>query len=111
MTSEKRYPTINGREYYVKIVETARRKRVTVYNADRNSRYRVRGADKNYIVNREKWRGRWLWFGRDSTLPIEEMVQNVLNEAVCIREDKEEEEEEYQEKINRAISTIGELHE
>lgn len=110
MPIEKKYPTINGNKYYVKIVETHRKKRVTVYNADDNVNYYIRGSGKNYIVNNKKWRGWLLWFGADPTPSLEEMIQTTLNEAVCIRENKEEEMEQFESRIDSTITDVKEVH-
>jgi hypothetical protein len=111
MTSEERYPTINGNKYYVKVVETSRKKRVTVYNKDKHSKFYKGGSQKNYIVNNVKKKSRLWHFGKDTTPPLEEMIQETLNEAVCIREDKEEEKDRLEHKIERAISNVEEVHE
>jgi len=110
MTTEKRYPTINGNDYYVKIVETKRRKRVSVYNDDGYGRHHRSTFGGNYIVETVKRRGRLLWFGKDSTPPIEKMVQSTLNEAVCIREDKQAEQNHFEDKIGQAIDNVEEVH-
>lgn len=111
MTTEKRYPKINGRKYYVKVVETNRKKRVTVYNKDKHSSFYKGGSGANYIVNNVKKKGRFWYLGKDTTPPIEEMVQETLNEAVCKREDKEENMERFEDKIEEAIHNVEEVHE
>jgi len=111
MTSENRYPKINGRKYYVKIVETSRKKKVTVYNKDKYSNFYKSGSKQNWIVNNVKKKGRVWHFGKDTTPPIEEMVQETLNEAVCKREDKEENKERLEDKIEQAIHNVEEVHE
>jgi hypothetical protein len=112
MTTEKQHPTINGNDYYVKIVKTKWRKRVSVYNDDgifNDHRRSLTGG--TYITETVKLRGRFLWFGKDTTPSIEKMVQSTLNEAVCIREDKQEQQERFENKIQKAISSVEEVHE
>jgi len=75
MTSEKGYPKISGRKYYVKVVETNRKKRVTVYNNDKHSSFYKSGDGANYIVSNIKRRGRFWHFGKDMTPPIDQTKQ------------------------------------
>jgi len=111
MTTEKRYPTINGNDYYVKIVEKKRKKRVSVYNDDGFGRHHrsIRGG--NCIVEDARHRGFFFGLGPDNTPPIEKMVQETLNEAVCIREDKQDEQNRFEDKIERAVCNVEEAHE
>jgi len=111
MTSEKRYSTINGNTYRVKIVKTSRKKRVTVYNNDKYRRFYKGGELSNYITTNVQKRGRFWYFGTDTTPPIEEMIRETLNEAVCIREDKEQQQDKFEDKIEDAISNVEEAHE
>ena len=111
MTSEKKYPTINGNDYYVKVKETSRYKRVSVYNNDTFTRPRRSASGGTYITERVESRGRVLWFGRDTTPSIEKMVKDTVNEAVCIRENKESEKDEYADKIAGAVDAVREAHE
>lgn len=110
MSKERRYTKINGRSYFLVIKETPRLKRVSVYDGDMTSRRRVKN-DTDIVFDRE-WRGRFRGlFGEDNSPPIERIVERALNKAVCIREQKEEEEQRYEERLSESINNVKELHE
>jgi len=111
MSTETRYPTINGNDYYVKIVKNSRKKRVSVYNDD-NFRKNYRNArGGSYITEDARHRGFFFGLGPDNTPSIETMVQETLNEAVCIRENKQEKTNQFENKIGQAIEDVEEAHE
>lgn len=104
---EKRNPEINGNKYHVTIAQSKRRQRVSVYEYKSFGGYH----ESNAIVTNKEWKGTILWFGADQSSPVEEVVRETLNEAVCIRENKLEQQEEYGNRISRAIDSVGEVHE
>jgi len=106
---ESRKATINGNQYHVTIEMGSRFKRVSIYgpDVDKFSRHK----DSTDLVYDKRWRGRFLWLGKDTTPPIAEMVQEATNKAVCIYEDKIEEEEEHNRRIRQALDTVAETHE
>jgi hypothetical protein len=108
--SEKRDVRINGNLYYVVAKETNQRKRVTIYNKDKYGRFHPRGFNSNYIVSDCRRKGRFWYFGKDTTPELDKMIQDTLNEAVCIRENKEESVDEFEERVNEAISNVEEVH-
>jgi len=110
MTTEKQYPTINGNDYYVKIVVNNRKKRVSVYNDDGFGRHHRSMWGGNYITEDARHRGFFFGLGPDNTPPIETMIQETLNEAVCIRENKQEQADEFESKISQAIENVEEVH-
>lgn len=106
VSKEKRDETINGNKYHITIAESKRRWRVSVYRYSSLGRYNKSDA----IVTNRSWRGSWLWFGHDPT-NIESLIQETVNEAVCIREDKLEKQHEYENRINDAIGQVKDIHE
>lgn len=105
---EKRNPEINGNKYHVIIVQTKRRQCVSVH---RHKSYRTKYNRSNVITTLKEWKGSWLWFGADRSSPVEKLIQQTLNEAVCIREDKIERQDKYETRIDSAIENIAEVHE
>ena len=64
----------------------------------------------NDLVYRRERKGRFLWFGKDTATPAEQMVKECLNEAVCILEDKQESQQQYEDKMEQAIATVEDAH-
>jgi hypothetical protein len=100
---EKRYTTINGNKYRVIVSESRWSKRVTVENCE------VLG--NNEIVGRTVYKGTIWWIGPDASRPVEELVRDVLNKAVCKREKKIEEQEYFEERISSSVEQVSEVHE
>jgi len=90
--------TINGKTYVVKTLDWFWGKSVKVYDTGDSW-----GENKTrYAVTRD-------WFHR-SGMPIERLIQEAVNEAVCRREEKLEKKEEYNRRITDAVSRAGEVH-
>ncbi len=106
MPKRKEKTTVNGNRYHIVIKETNRRRRVSVYDDNQTKKVRK----KTDIVYRREWKGRFLWWGKDTATPVETMVRECLNEAVCILEDKQEHQEKYQDKVEQAIDAVKEGH-
>lgn len=106
MSKETRNITINGNDYHVTIEEKSWRQRVSVYEKS-YGRYRKGDA----ILTNKESKGRLFWFGKDTSSPIDQLIRETLNEAVCIRENKIEKQKEYENKIESAIENVAEIHE
>lgn len=90
---------INGNPYVVKTREWFWGKTVKVTDSgDILGEHRT-----TYAVRRD-------WFNL-SGKTIEQLIQETLNDAVCKREDKIDEKEEYSQRINRAVAEVKEAHE
>lgn len=110
MSKERRDAHVNGTTYHIVIVDTDRRKRVSIYPPEISKYNRTRKKNAHLVYDR-RWRGRVLWFGKDTTDSIEQIVKEALNKAVCIYEEKQEKQENYEERMESVIEQVAEIHE
>lgn len=103
----KRKVTVNGNRYHIVGEESDKYNRVSVYDNSLRDHY----PNKNDLVYRKKYKYRLWGLLTYDVPPIEEMMEDAFNEAVCILEEKQEEQEEFEQRLEDRLDNVKEIHE
>ena len=103
----KRKVTVNGNRYHIVGEECKKYRRVSVYDNSLCNHY----PDENDIVYRKKYKYRLFGLLQYDPPPIEKMMEDAFNEAVCEFEEKQEEQQQFEERVEQHLDTVKEIHE
>ena len=97
---EKRDVSINRNAYHITIAESWCRWRVSVYEKTFGLYHK-----SDAICTNTSWKG------IINKTNVEKLVQQTLNEAVCIHEQKIDMQKRFESKINQSIEQVKQAHE